>query len=251
MELGAVIGAIDPTDPRALAEQCRQLEGSGYTSLWTAHGVGRGMMLPDPLMTLTVAATVTETATLGTAVLQVPLYPTADLAHRVITLQQLCGDRLIFGVGVGSTRDDFDALGRDYARRFDTFGESMGGLRALLADGAADGINLGDWPPKIGGTPPIYLGTWGHGVERAAKDYDGWIASGMKRTVDEVEAAAARYRSAGGGPAVVSTIILGPDTDLGELAERFARFDAAGFDRAVVWLFPGGPSAEDVRATLP
>lgn len=249
MELGAIIGVADPADRRGIAEQCRNLVGSGFTSLWTVHGIGRGHMLADPLLTLAVAATATDDVTLGTAVLQVPLYHPVDLAHRVISLHQLCGDRLVFGVGVGSTESDFAALDRDFGGRFATFDRSMSELRELLDGGRSGETDLARWP-QLGGVPPLYLGTWGHGVERAAREYDGWIASGMKRTVDEVEAAAARYRAAGGGPSVVSTIVLGPDTDLGELAERFARYEAAGFDRAVVLFFPGGPAPGEVRALI-
>jgi hypothetical protein len=46
---------------------------------------------------------------------------------------------------------------------------------------------------------------------------------------------------------VVSTILLGAGTDLGETGDLLGRFAEAGFDDAVVMLLPGGPSATDVR----
>jgi hypothetical protein len=94
------------------------------------------------------------------------------------------------------------------------------------------------------------LGSWGRGVARAAREYDGWIASGAYRQPDEVIEALRRYRAAGGGRAVVSTIQLGPRTDLGELRERLGRFAAAGFDDAVVMFLPGAPAPSVVRALV-
>ena len=96
----------------------------------------------------------------------------------------------------------------------------------------------------------MFLGSWGNGVERAAKSFDGWLASAHYRTSDEVVAALQRYRSAGGGRAIVSTIQLGPDIDLGELRDRLARFAEAGFDDAVVMFMPGGPTPAAVRALV-
>ena len=133
MRLGALLGPIvDPTQTQALAEQARTFAGEGFDSLWSAQAIGRGFMFTDPFVALTVAATVAEQVEIGTAVLQVPLYQSIDLAHRVFSLQQICGDRFIFGVGAGSTANDFTALGRDYERfvawrgdfgDFDPFGD--------------------------------------------------------------------------------------------------------------------------------
>jgi hypothetical protein len=95
------------------------------------------------------------------------------------------------------------------------------------------------------------LGTWGKGVTRAATEFDGWIASALHRTPDQVIDALGRFRTAGGQRAIVSTIQIGPDTDLGLIGENLNRFAAAGFDDAVVMISPGGPAAETVRQLLP
>jgi alkanesulfonate monooxygenase SsuD/methylene tetrahydromethanopterin reductase-like flavin-dependent oxidoreductase (luciferase family) len=250
MRLGALLGPItDPADSRFLAEQARTFAGEGFTSLWSAQALGRGFMLTDPLIALTVAATVADDVEIGTAVLQVPLYHPMDLAHRIFSLSQICGDRLIFGIGAGSTENDFNACGRDYAGRFRTFDESVGSLREIFATGGTGESSLTPWPAVAGG-PRLFLGTWGKGVERAAKEFDGWIASGAYRAPEEVAAAAERFHAAGGGRSVVSTIQLTSETDLGELKERFARFAEAGFDDAVVMFMPGGPAPSSVRGLL-
>jgi alkanesulfonate monooxygenase SsuD/methylene tetrahydromethanopterin reductase-like flavin-dependent oxidoreductase (luciferase family) len=247
MRLGALLGPIaDAAQADVLAEQARQCVGEGYQSLWSAQAVGRGFMITDPFVTLAVAAAVTDAVEIGTAVLQIPLYHPVELAHRVFSLQQVCGGRLILGVGAGSTRQDFDAFDRSYETRFADFRGRITDLREIFATGSLRGVDLSPWPAVRGG-PPLFLGSWGNGVGRAAREFDGWIASANYRSVPEVVAALARYRGAGGGRAIVSTIQLTPGIDLGELKEKFDRFDAAGFDDAVVMFLPGGPDPATVR----
>ena len=248
MRLGALFGPLaDASKPRSIADQAKRFEACGYQSLWSPQAIGRGFMFSDPFITLATAAAVTTSVELGTAVVQVPLYHPGDLAHRVFSLMQTCGDRLVIGVGAGSTEADFIAYGRSYDDRFRNFTTSMIELRELLATGRIDGYGLSPWPAVVGDGPPIFLGSWGNGVERAARSFDGWIASAHYRTPEQVAEALQRYRAAGGGRAIVSTIQLGPKTDLGETRETLAGFAAAGFDDAVVMLLPGGPSPDDIR----
>ena len=98
-------------------------------------------------------------------------------------------------------------------------------------------------------TPPLLLGSWGANVERAAGEFDGWLASGYRRTPEEILAAHARFRAAGGGRAVVCAIPVAGD--LGPTREALARYAEAGVDDAVVLFEPGGPEPARVRALLP
>ncbi len=50
--------------------------------------------------------------------------------------------------------------------------------------------------------------------------------------------------------AIVSTIQLTPDLDLGRIKETLQRFADAGFDDAVVLIRPGGPTPAQVRALV-
>ena len=247
MKLGALLGPIaDGAVARTLAEQARRYTGEGMQSLWSAQAIGRGFMITDPFVTLSVAATVAESVEIGTAVVQVSLYHPVDLAHRVFSLQQICGERLILGVGAGSTERDFAAFGRDYPQRFKNFHSAVSDLRLLFAEGRLGGVELSPWSAVAGG-PPLFLGSWGRGVVSAAKQFDGWIASANYRSADEVVAALQSYRVAGGGRAIVSTIQIGPGTDLGELEARLDRFQDAGFDDAVVMFLPGAPAPAAIR----
>jgi len=250
MRLGALLGPVgNSAGAGFLAGQARAYVAEGFDSLWAAQAVGRGFMITDPLIALTVAAAVTEEVELGTAVVQLPLYAPGDLAQRVFSLMQIAGNRLTLGVGAGSTAADFRVFDRSYESRFADFNRGVAALRELFATGRREGIDLCPWPSVLGG-PPLLLGSWGAGVERAAGQFDGWIASGAYRSPDEVIDALGRYRHAGGGRAIVSTIQLGPATDLGEMRETLARYAEAGFDDAVVMLMPGGPTAAKARGLV-
>lgn len=247
MKLGALLGPIvDAGRSDTLAEQARRFAAEDFSSLWSAQMVGRGFMYVDPFVTLSIAASVTRNPEIGTAAIQIPLFEPAELAHRVFSLQQICGDRLILGVGAGSTRADFDVFNRDYDSRFREFTRKLDLFREFLAHGAVGEIDLTPWPDVLGG-PPIYFGTWGKGVERAAREFDGWIASLTYRSAQEVVEALARYKAAGGGRAIASSIQVNAATDLGELRALFDTLAEAGFDDAVVACLPGSPAPDEIR----
>lgn len=103
MRLGATLAQLTPAPPLAIAEWAKRLVAAGFESLWVPQIIGRGFLVPDPFVALAVAATATEGVELGTATLQVPLHHPADLAHRILSLMSVCGDRLTLGVSPGST----------------------------------------------------------------------------------------------------------------------------------------------------
>ena len=181
MRLGALLTPADGPNPHHLVEEAKAIEAAGFDSLWSAHAMGRGFMMHDPLTALAAAAAVTCRVELGSAILQLPIYHPTDIALKVLTLQQIAGGRLLLG---------------------------------------------------------------------AATEFDGWIASGMHRSPEECAAALATYRQAGGGRAVVSTILVTAETDLSALKERLQGYQDAGFDDAVVMIYAGGPTLEQVRSLV-
>lgn len=251
MKLGILIHTHGD-DPAigALNETGRRLEGLGFDSIWTAQAIGRGRMRLDPLVTLAALATATTRVRLGTAILQLPLYAPAALANQVFSIMHLAGDRLVLGVGAGSSAPDFTVYESDFADRFARFEAGLARLRGLFATGRDGEADLTPWPRLVGG-PPLYYGTWGRNVARAAAEFDGWIASAMKRTDEEAIAALARYREAGGDYAVVSTVILDPARDEAHNRGRLEAFAAAGFDEAVIVLPDGGPDPAAIRSWIP
>lgn len=248
MRLGATLAHLSPGPPFEVAGWARRLVDAGFESLWVPQIIGRGFLVPDPFVTLAVAATATEGVELGTATVQIPLHHPADLAHRVLSLLAVCGDRLTLGVSPGSTDLDYATFDRDHAARFRTFDENLARLRVLLADGRDERADLAPAPVA---PLPILLGSWGAKVERAAAEFDGWLASAHRRTAEQVLAAHARYRAAGGRRAIVCAVPVPGGADLGPTADLLRRYADAGLDDAVVLFGPGGPAPERVRALLP
>jgi len=215
----------------AFADNAALLEQLGYESLWVFDAIARGFMLPDPLMALTVAATVTERVELGTGVVQLPLRNTVELAHRVLTLHHIAPGRLLFGVGPGSTEQDFRAVGAQYRDRFRNFNEEWPRLRRLLRTGTDGDVDLTPW---TAGGPRLLLGAWrGPLVTRAATEADGWIASAAYNDDAGLADGLARFRGAGGRRAIVTNIDV--PSDVGAAVARVRALEAMGFDDAVVF----------------
>ncbi len=248
MRLGATLAHLSPGPPIAVGEYAKRLAGEGFESLWVPQVIGRGFLVADPFVTLAVAATATEHVELGTATLQVPLHHPADLAHRMLSLMSVCGDRLTLGVSPGSTAVDYATFDRDHATRFRTFDENLARLRVLLTEGRDEHADIAPRPARV---PPLLLGSWGANVEKAAREFDGWLASGYRSTPDSIVAAHERYRAAGGKRAMVCAIPLRAGADLGPAGEALHRYAEAGFDDAIVIIEPGGPDPGRVRALLP
>lgn len=225
-------------------------------------------MLPEPLIALSAAASVTRRVEVGTCILQLPLRRPVELAHRVLTAQLVCGNRLTLGVGAGSTRDDYDAVGVDYEDRFHAFAEALATMRALWTGKIVDQADLTPWPATRGG-PPVLIGSWAGStwIQRAATEYEGWIASAAKTTWRTLEESMARFRAAGGRRAVVTNLLIdlsGPDTDAENpddpvslvcsppiARDRIARLRDIGFDDIILLSQRQTPQTlESVRAIL-
>lgn len=250
MRLGATLVHLAPAPPFPVADRARRLVDAGFESLWAPEIIGRGSLVPDPFVALAAAATATDQVELGTATVQVPLHHPAELAHRVLSLWALCGDRLTLGVSPGSTAVDYATLDRDHATRFPVFHRSVRRLRGLLASGRDEHADLAPAGVAAGG-PALMLGSWGANVERAAREYDGWLASGYRSSPDDILAALERYRAAGGRRAVVCAIPVDSRDDLAATGAQLERYATAGFDDAVVLIGPEGPDPAEVRALLP
>jgi len=70
MKLGALLGPVPPNAaPTFLAEQARAFAGEGFESLWSVQAIGRGFMIGDPFVTLSIAASVTQRIEIGSAVI--------------------------------------------------------------------------------------------------------------------------------------------------------------------------------------
>ena len=239
-----------PLTGSALIAAARAIERAGFDSLWCFDSIGRGFMIPDPLIALSVAATATERLELGTGILQVPLRRPVELAHRILTAALVCGDRLLLGVGAGSTRADFDAIGVDFDTRMRQLEDSLVVMRRLWQGEKVGAAQLNPWPATLGG-PKILIGSWAGSrwITRAAKDFEGWIGSGARSSVAALRDGIKRFREAGGRRAIATNIPVDLDAptapmpdegqfhlrcDAATAAERLRMLTALGFDDAVL-----------------
>lgn len=263
MRLGVSFVGADPQGLTAkrMASDAKLAESAGFDSLWFFDAIGRGNMLPDPLIALTVAAGVTDKLELGTCIMQVPLRHAAELAQRALTAQLATDNRFAFGVGAGSTKTDFDLIGVDYASRMATFDAGLKTMKALWKGESVNGVSLNPWPSTQGG-PPLLIGSWSgkHWIPRAAQEFDGWIASGAKSNFTALVNGIETYRGAGGKRAIVTNIgydLTAKTTEMpedgpfhlrcdpAEAKRRFAQIVELGYDDAIFVLPDRDPKRLD------
>lgn len=129
---------------------------------------------------------------LATTISLVALRGPVPLAKSLAALDLLSGGRLIAGLGPGSSKRDYDALGVPFEERWPRFEESVTILRALLGRGplpretryyALPDDTLMPGPVQDGGVP-LWIGSWGSevGLRRVARLADGWLASAYNTT---------------------------------------------------------------------
>ena len=132
------------------------------------------------------------TMTLATTVSLPVIRGPVPLAKTLAAIDRLSQGRLVVAVGPGSSQQDYDSVGVDFAERWARLDESIGALRALWRADAApfvgrfystEGISLDPHPIRTEG-PPIWLGSWGSaaGLRRTARLGDGWLASAYNTT---------------------------------------------------------------------
>ena len=127
----------DIFDPIRAVDMAVRAEGLGYDSFWTTDfALGP---TPDPMALLAAASQRTERILLATAVMVLPYRHPVALAKTVATIDVLSNGRLVLGLGVGSNKKEFDAMGLDIHQRGKMADEKLALLRRLLSE---EGVNL-------------------------------------------------------------------------------------------------------------
>jgi alkanesulfonate monooxygenase SsuD/methylene tetrahydromethanopterin reductase-like flavin-dependent oxidoreductase (luciferase family) len=246
----------------------RQVEALGFHGLWVTDAFARGKPTLDPLILLGALATQTSRIELGTCVVQVPLRHPVEHAHRVQTLNALSQGRFRFGVGSGSTRHDFDAVQADYDARFKTLTGYLEVMRRVWAGEPVYGPALSVWPGTEGG-PPVLLGAWRseRWINLSAKVLQGWIASGIHTSWEDLAIGLKMFRDAGGKRAVLANVFTDFRDQPGalpmahvpkislfcsprEAKDRLKRLDDLGIDDALLVIPPGDPGQLETIAGL-
>jgi probable F420-dependent oxidoreductase len=187
--------------PQEVARFARQAEQLGADSLWVGDrllapvnptvGYGGGATIPDafravldPFALLSIAAVSTEHVQIGTNVLNAPWYPPAVLARSLTTIDLVSGGRLVPGLGVGWSPEEYLATGVPMSQRGARLDECLDALEAYWTDNPAEyhgthwtiPATYVDLKPVQRPRPPIYLGGYSpQAMRRAARRADGWL----------------------------------------------------------------------------
>ena len=181
-------------------------EASGLSSLWvidrllvplnprSAYPASADGTLPaeqhtaiDPLVALSVAATVTDRIRLGTSVLVAPWYPPVVLARALASVDLASAGRLTVGLGVGWSLDEYEAVGapmQQRGRRLDEIVELLNSLwsgptQRLTGHERIEPASLTVHPTQQP-RPPILLAAYtAAGLDRIARRADGWLPTSL------------------------------------------------------------------------
>ena len=158
------------------------------------------MPFPDPWTTIAAMAAVTTRLHFGTLIYILPLRHPLEVAKAVGTVAVLSGDRVMLGCGAGWIREEYDALGVDFATRGKRYDEMIDVLRKAwtgeMALHRGRFFDLGSFQmnPAPRTPVPIWIGGVGEpALRRAATRGDGWIGNGQ--SPDDAMASLTRLRA--------------------------------------------------------
>lgn len=254
-------------DPETAARVARRAEEAGFDSVWT----GEHVVLPDPqappspvppetpmldpAAALAFLAGHTRTIQLATGIIILPQRNPVVLAKELATVDVVSGGRLLFGLGAGYLRPEFEAIGASFEDRGARTDEAIEVIRTLWTqeqprfDGrfwSFSGIQARPRPVRDP-HPPILVG--GHSppaFRRAVARGDGWYGFALdldaaERCVDGLEDAAGKVERRPGGALEISltpALRLDPDT--------VRRYEDLGVERLVP--IARGRNADEILA---
>ncbi|MUL74825.1 LLM class flavin-dependent oxidoreductase [Mycolicibacterium sp. CBMA 226] len=254
MELGIGLpNHIAGVSGATVIDWARRAEQRGFESV---TAIDR-MLYPgiDPLIALAAAAGATKGLTLVTNVLLAPLYPVVPLAKQLAGVDQMCGGRLVVGLGVGNRSDDYASTGSDFRRRGRILDEQVERMRLLWAGDpvGADGA-LCPAPARI---PLLFGGRSAATVRRVIAVGDGWAAGAVRHYEAQAELAEqihAGWQAAGrvGHPYLQASVNfgLGPADAVAAGRDHLARYYGFSPEYAQVNVDDMVCSADDARQTV-
>jgi probable F420-dependent oxidoreductase len=185
--------------PGGIARYAREAEQAGAGSLW----VGDRLLSPvnpvvpypgyetmpeefhtayDPFTALAIAAAVTETAVLGSSTINATQYQPANFARLLTSIDVAANGRLLPGLGIGWSPDEYSAVGIPMSER----GKRLDDLLDLLDtwwtketvshDGVGYSIPETNVALKPVRKPRVHLAGFGEkALRRVAERADGWL----------------------------------------------------------------------------
>lgn len=207
-------------DPQVAAEAARAAEAAGFDSLWT----GEHIVLPDPqvppspvpahapfidsLVALSFVAAHTRTIRLGTGIIILPQRNPVVLAKELASTDVLSAGRLIFGIGIGYLKPEFDAIGAPFDHKGPRSEEFLRAMIALWTMEKPEfrgnfvsfgGINAMPRPAQKPHPEVVFGGHTKEAFSRAARLAKGWygFALDLETTKKHIEGLKAACKDAG------------------------------------------------------
>jgi probable F420-dependent oxidoreductase len=214
----------------------------------------------DAITTLAVVAGATSRVRLGTSILVAPMREPLQLAKAIGTLDVLSNGRVLLGFGAGWWKEEFDALGAEFAARGARFDEQLEILRSLWREGRLEhhgrfydfGEIVCEPRPVQPGGPPLLIGGMGERAHRrAAVLGDGWHAVGAKvEALVEGHDSVRRFAEAAGRDpdSLLLSTSAGLPADPEEAGRRLRRLEDAGVGNVVLNLPVSG--VPEMRAAI-
>jgi probable F420-dependent oxidoreductase len=181
---------------------------------------------------LTFAAAHSSTLRLGTSVLILPVYDPVLLARRLTTIDILSGGRLVAGLGLGWSPDEYQATGTGWTDRAKRMEDSLDVIGKIWEGGAVAhdspytsfAESIFEATPVV--RPPVYLSAYSPaGLARIAAMADGWMPAGVpiEAMREMFGGVRAMSEAAGRDPGEIGLIVRGNCSIVGELpeADRF------------------------------
>jgi len=150
----------------------------------------------DPLIGLSFAAAATSSIGIATGVLLLPEHNPVVVAKQAATLDSLSAGRLTLGVGIGWSREEFDALGVPFERRGARTKEYVAAMRSLWRDDIAsyegefvsfDSVRVNPKPAGGRSIPIVLGGNSDAALRRVAAWGDGWYGFNLAGVADAAE----------------------------------------------------------------
>lgn len=206
----------------------------------------------DPMITLSFAAAATNRIELATGVLLLPEHNPVITAKQAASLDRMTGGRLSLGVGVGWSKEEYEALGIPFEGRGRRLTEYVAAMRTLWRDDVAsfsgefvsfDRVRIN--PKPHGRSIPIVLGgNSDTALRRVAEWGDGWYGFNLA-DVEEAAYRASKLRSlcreVGRDPTDVRLAVSLQDP----VPSDATRLADAGIDELVL---VAGPPADPIAA---
>jgi probable F420-dependent oxidoreductase len=207
-------------DPQVAGQVARAAEVAGFESLWT----GEHIVLPDPqvppspappetpfidsLIALTFVGAHTKTIRLGTGIIILPQRNPVVLAKEIASTDVLCGGRLIFGIGIGYLKPEFEAIGAPFDHKGPRSEEFLRAMIALWTMEKPEfhgrfvsfgGVNAMPRPVQKPHPEIVFGGHTRDAFSRAARLAKGWygFALDLETTMRHIEELKAACKEAG------------------------------------------------------